>query len=98
MTAHHSTTSTQRNALQLNGDTLRQLVHCHARAGWLGLAKVLLVDTVHLGEVVHRGQKDSHLRRTNVSVLLRRDFLPWKLAGDAGCASMAPRSESEPEG
>ena len=48
------------NGLDLNGHTLGQLLDGHAGAGGL-VSEVLLIDRVHLGEVVHGGDEDVDL-------------------------------------
>jgi len=48
------------DGLDLDGDALGQLLNSHAGASRL-VSEVLLVDRVHLGEVVHGGDKDVDL-------------------------------------
>jgi hypothetical protein len=59
-----------RNALNLNRYTLRQLLNRNAASRRL-MRKVLLVDFVHLGEVVHVVKEDIDLR-SSVSVSRER--------------------------
>jgi hypothetical protein len=49
------------NGLDLDRHALGQLLDSHAGAGRL-VSEVLLVDRVHLGEVVHGGDEDVDLR------------------------------------
>ena len=50
------TPSSKGDGLDLDGHALRQLLDGNARASRL-VSKVLLVDRVHLGEVVHGGDE-----------------------------------------
>lgn len=45
------------NALDLNGDTLRQLSNSHTAASGL-MSEELLISSIHLGEVGHISQED----------------------------------------
>jgi hypothetical protein len=58
--AHHLTSASKGNGLDLDGDTLRQLLDGDAGASRL-VGEVLLVDRVHLGEVIHGGDEDIDL-------------------------------------
>jgi hypothetical protein len=54
------------NGLDLDRHALGQLLDSHAGAGRL-VSEVLLVDRVHLGEVVHGGDEDVDLQECIVS-------------------------------
>ena len=56
------TPTSKRNSLDLNRHTLRKLLDGNARASGL-VGEVLLVDGVHLGEVVHGGDEHIDLSR-----------------------------------
>lgn len=55
-----STSASKSNSLNLNRHTLGKLLDRNARASGL-VGEVLLVDGVHLGEVVHGGDEDVDL-------------------------------------
>jgi hypothetical protein len=58
--AHNLTSASEGDGLDLDRHTLGQLLDGNAGAGRL-VGEVLLVDRVHLGEVVHGGDKDVDL-------------------------------------
>ena len=59
-TRDDSTPTGKGNGLNLNGHALGQLLDSHAGTGRL-VSEVLLVDRVHLGEVVHSSNKNIDL-------------------------------------
>jgi hypothetical protein len=60
--SHEDLTPTSKsNRLDLNGHAFGQLLDGNAGAGRL-VGEVLLVDRVHLGEVVHGGDEDVDLQ------------------------------------
>lgn len=59
----------------------------HAGASWLGRAEVLLVDAVHLREVVHGGQENSHLHNTSKRASSRLQDVLHALTADGGLLS-----------
>ena len=62
-----STPTSKSNSLNLNRHTLRKLLNRNARASRL-VGEVLLVDGVHLGEVVHGGDEDVDLEQKSPCV------------------------------
>jgi hypothetical protein len=66
------TPTSKSNGLDLNGHTLRKLLNRNARASGL-VGEVLLVDGVHLGEVVHGGDEHINLEEKKS---MRQQFKP----------------------
>lgn len=63
-----STASAESNALELNRYALGQLLDRHTGSGRLVLAKILFVDRVHFGKVLHAGEEDGDLHTWNISI------------------------------
>jgi hypothetical protein len=78
-----STPASKSNSLNFNRHTLRKLLDRDARASGL-VSEVLLVDGVHLGEVVHGGDEDVDLKRRHMRKQFKvsrpfEAYCPWMI-------------------